>query len=62
MSSFIQLARGRFVNVEVSSENKAYHHIPQVKYAGILSNDSSFDDFMEKLANIRKKANLEVDV
>ena len=57
-----QLARGRFINVEVSSENKDHRPIPQMKYAGILSNDSSFDDFMEKLANIRKKANLEVDV
>ena len=57
-----QLARGRFINVEVSSENKAHPSIPQMKYAGILSNDSSFDDFMEKLANIRKNANLEIDV
>ena len=56
-----QLARGKFVSVEVSSENEVRHPIPQMKYAGILANDSSFDDFMEKLKRIRQEANLELD-
>lgn len=33
-----------------------------MKYAGILANDPSFDDFMENLTRIREEANLEVDV
>ncbi|MUG95237.1 hypothetical protein F7734_23895 [Scytonema sp. UIC 10036] len=29
----------------------------QMKYAGIFANDLTFDDFMEKLAVIRKQSN-----
>jgi hypothetical protein len=32
-----------------------------MKYSGIFANDSSFDDFMEKLTLIRQEANLEID-
>ncbi len=56
-----QLARGKFVSVEVNSEVESYPPIPQMKYAGILANDPSFDDFMERLTRIREEANLEVD-
>jgi len=56
-----QLARGKFVSVEVNSEVESYHPIPQMKYVGILANDPSFDDFMERLTRIREEANLEVD-
>ncbi|WP_434684155.1 type II toxin-antitoxin system HicB family antitoxin [Pseudanabaena minima] len=57
-----QLARGKFVSVEVNSNIESYHPIPKRKYAGILANDYSFDDFMEKLTRIREAANLEVDI
>ncbi|WP_271255156.1 type II toxin-antitoxin system HicB family antitoxin [Pseudanabaena sp. Chao 1811] len=57
-----QLARGKFVSVEITSNIESSHPIPQRKYAGILANDPIFDDFMEKLTSIREEANLEVDV
>lgn len=57
-----QLARGKFVSVEVSSDIKPYRPLPQMKYAGVFANDSSFDDFMNKLKRIREEANLEVDI
>ena len=56
-----QLAKGKFVNVEVDTKNEPYLSLASMKYAGILANDSSFDDFMEKLKHIRQEANLEVD-
>jgi hypothetical protein len=56
-----QLARGKFVSIEVGSERESYLFAPQMKYAGIFANDSSFDDFMEKLNQIRQEANQEVD-
>ena len=58
-----QLARGKFVSIEVTSDIESYRPIShQMKYAGILTNDPSFDDFMEKLTRIREAANLEVDI
>ena len=55
-----QLAKGKFVSVEVGTKNEPYLSLPSMKYAGILANDSSFDDFMEKLKHIRRETNLEV--
>lgn len=57
-----QLARGKFISVEVTSDIENYRPVSQMKYAGILANDSSFDDFMERLTRIREEANLEVDI
>ena len=54
-----QLAKGKFVSVEVDTKNEPYLSLPSMKYAGIFANDSSFDDFMEKLKLIRQEANLE---
>jgi hypothetical protein len=50
------------VTNEGKTEIESYHPIHQRKYAGILANDPSFDDFMEKLTLIREEANLEVDI
>ncbi|BBC22752.1 type II toxin-antitoxin system HicB family antitoxin [Pseudanabaena sp. ABRG5-3] len=50
------------VTTEVKTEIEYSHPIPQMKYAGILANDPSFDDFMEKLTLICEQANLEVDI
>ena len=56
-----QLARGKFVSVEVNSEIQSSPSISQRKYAGIFADDSSFDDFMAKLTHIRQEANLEAE-
>ena len=56
-----QLARGKFVSIEVNSETQS-SSLPQRKYAGIFADDSSFDDFMARLTRIRQEANLEADV
>ncbi|BAY98768.1 hypothetical protein NIES37_27200 [Tolypothrix tenuis PCC 7101] len=52
-----QLAKGKFVTIEVNQEEQGNEAIPQMKYAGIFANDPTFDDFMEKLAFIRKESN-----
>lgn len=56
-----QLARGKFVSIEVGSAKKTGLSLPQMKYAGIFANESSFDDLTEKLRLIRQQANLEID-
>ncbi|BAZ38653.1 hypothetical protein NIES4101_45930 [Calothrix sp. NIES-4101] len=56
-----QLARGKFVSIEVNSELETSENTPQMKYAGILANDPSFDDFMDKLALIRQESNALTD-
>ncbi|MFM7887548.1 MAG: type II toxin-antitoxin system HicB family antitoxin [Pseudanabaena sp.] len=56
-----QLARGKFVSIEVNPEKESYLFLPQMKYAGIFASDPSFDDFMQRLRLIRQEANQEVD-
>ncbi len=56
-----QLARGKFVSIEVNSEVETSENIPHMKYAGILANDPTFDDFMDKLALIRQQCNALTD-
>lgn len=51
-----QLAKGKIVTVEVD----AHPSINPFIHAGILQNDPTFDDWMERLTEIRKQAN-EVD-
>lgn len=36
-------------------------NVPQMKYAGILTDDPTFDDFMDKLALIRQESNALTD-
>jgi hypothetical protein len=43
------------INVNVGEESE--ETIPQMKYVGIFADDSTFDDWMEKLAAIRREAN-----
>jgi predicted RNase H-like HicB family nuclease len=52
-----QLTTGRFVTIDVSAEELSQGTAPQMKYAGIFADDSTFDDWMEKLVEIRKEAN-----
>jgi predicted RNase H-like HicB family nuclease len=56
-----QLATGKFVTIEVNPEIQPNANTPQMKYAGIFANDPTFDDFMEKLAVIRKESNAITD-
>lgn len=56
-----QLAKGKFVTIEVDAEKEANQHKNQMKYAGIFASDPTFDDFMEKLTAIRNKSNAAVD-
>jgi hypothetical protein len=51
-----QLAKGEIVTVEIYTHLASHPYI----YAGILQNDPTFDDWMERLAEIRRQAN-EVD-
>ena len=52
-----QLARGKLVTIEVNPHEQLHSIAPQMKYAGIFANDSTFDDWMEKMAAIRQEAN-----
>jgi hypothetical protein len=56
-----QLPRGKFVSIEVNSEVEISENTRQMKYAGILVNDPTFDDFMDKLALIRQESNALTD-
>jgi hypothetical protein len=56
-----QLAKGKFISIEVNCETASNKAIPQMKYAGIFENDPTFDDFMEKLALIRQESNALTD-
>ena len=49
-----QLATGKIVTISIEPQTIT---IPTLQYAGILENDPTFDDWMEKLANIRQVAN-----
>ncbi len=56
-----QLATGKFVTIEVNPKEIPDQEITQMKYAGIFASDPTFDDFMEKLAVIRKELNATQD-
>jgi predicted RNase H-like HicB family nuclease len=48
-----QLATGKIVTISVESKTKS----TPMQYVGILENDPTFDDLMDKLVNIRRAAN-----
>ncbi|WP_019498227.1 type II toxin-antitoxin system HicB family antitoxin [Pseudanabaena sp. PCC 6802] len=52
-----QLATGKFVPIQVDLPNFTDRSRFHLQYAGIFEDDPTFDDWMEKLANIRKEAN-----
>jgi len=52
-----QLATGKFVTITVNEAPELPETTPPMKYAGIFADDSTFDDWMEKLAAIRQSAN-----
>ncbi len=56
-----QLANGEWVTISVNSSTRPNEIPSPMKYAGIFADDPTFDDFMEKLAVIRKEANATED-
>ncbi|WP_392535232.1 type II toxin-antitoxin system HicB family antitoxin [Nostoc sp. C117] len=56
-----QLATGKLVTIEVNPKELPHPEITQMKYAGIFANDPTFDDFMDKIAAIRKESNAMLD-
>ncbi len=52
------LADGELVQVEVNVNTPTMVEAPSIKHAGSLASDSTFEDFVNKLAEIRKQANL----
>lgn len=71
-----QLANGKIINIKVQAALAAMAVEPMIEtdpttkpssstfpmqYAGVFTNDSSFDDWVEKLALIRREANAEAD-
>ena len=48
-----QLATGKIVTISIPARTNS----TSMQYAGILENDPTFDDLMEKLVNIRQVAN-----
>lgn len=54
-----KLARGKFVTVNIKYPVMSEATPPIMKYAGIFTDDPSFDDFMDNLDRIREEANRE---
>ena len=52
-----QLATGKVVTIKVDQIAIKPESAPAMKYAGVFENDLTFDDWMEKLAEIRQLAN-----
>ena len=52
-----QLATGKVVTIEIDQIEIKPEPAPAMKHAGIFENDPTFDDWMEKLADIRRIAN-----
>ena len=52
-----QLATGKVVTIEIDQIETKSKSTPAMKHAGIFENDPTFDDWMEKLAEIRRIAN-----
>jgi predicted RNase H-like HicB family nuclease len=54
----VQLSKGKIVTIDLDeSQEIGIDPIPTMQHAGILETDSTFDDWTEKLADIRRSAN-----
>lgn len=54
----LQLSKGKVVTIDLDeSQEIGIEPRPAMKYAGILEEDPTFDDWTEKLAAIRRSAN-----
>jgi len=52
-----QLETGKLTAIEVGDRMNSTGTAPQMSCVGIFAQDSTFDDWMEKLAVIRRNAN-----
>ena len=51
------LAGGKVVTIEVNPEEPSGELAIPMKYAGVFADDPTFEDWMDKLAAIRREAN-----
>ena len=56
-----QLATGKFVTIKLDLATQPDQTAFAMQYAGIFADDPSFEDWIEKLALIRKQANAATD-
>ncbi len=52
-----QLETGKFITIEVEASSSPQQNKPEMKYAGILADDPTFEDWMQKMAVIRQQTN-----
>jgi predicted RNase H-like HicB family nuclease len=52
-----QLETAKFITIEVGASTSSEQNRPEMKYAGILANDPTFEDWMQKMAAIRQQTN-----
>ena len=51
----LQLAMGKFVTIEISSQQSNPETDPWLKHLGIFANDPTFEDFLEEVAAYRQQ-------
>jgi predicted RNase H-like HicB family nuclease len=52
-----QLETAKFITIEVGASTSSEQNRSEMKYAGLLANDSTFEDWMQKMAAIRQQTN-----
>jgi predicted RNase H-like HicB family nuclease len=52
-----QLETAKFITIEVGESTSSQQKKPEMKYAGILAHDPTFEDWMQKMENIRQQTN-----
>ncbi|MGI0482262.1 type II toxin-antitoxin system HicB family antitoxin [Geminocystis sp. CENA526] len=55
------LTTSKLININIDNNIQSYPKKNNYQYAGIFAEDSSFDDFMDKLTLIRQESNLRED-
>jgi predicted RNase H-like HicB family nuclease len=53
-----QLETAKFITIEVGESTSSQQNKSEMKYAGILRDDPTFEDWMQKMEAIRQKDNL----
>jgi predicted RNase H-like HicB family nuclease len=52
-----QLSKGKVVTIDLDEPQEIARTPTPMQHAGVLETDPTFDDWMDKLANIRRSAN-----
>jgi predicted RNase H-like HicB family nuclease len=52
-----QLETAKFITIEVGARTSSEQNRPEMKYAGILAHDPTFEDWMQKMSAIRQQTN-----